>query len=145
MVDWWNSSEISAYWRLWNTPVHFWLVRHVYFPCIRKGISRSSATFIVFFISALMHELLVSIPFHMVRPWSFLGMMMQMPLVALTKYLYRTFPGTSIGNMVFWCMFCVVGQPMAVLLYTADYQYSKLQPECASLDVANLAGACAAL
>jgi diacylglycerol O-acyltransferase-1 len=22
--DWWNSSEISAYWRLWNMPVHYW-------------------------------------------------------------------------------------------------------------------------
>ena len=22
--DWWNSSEVSAYWRLWNMPVHMW-------------------------------------------------------------------------------------------------------------------------
>ena len=27
--DWWNSSEVSAYWRLWNLPVHYWLVRHL--------------------------------------------------------------------------------------------------------------------
>lgn len=23
--DWWNSSNVSAYWRLWNLPVHYWL------------------------------------------------------------------------------------------------------------------------
>lgn len=23
--DWWNSSNLSSYWRLWNLPVHYWL------------------------------------------------------------------------------------------------------------------------
>jgi len=23
--DWWNSSNVSSYWRLWNIPVHYWL------------------------------------------------------------------------------------------------------------------------
>jgi len=23
--DWWNSSEVGAYWRLWNAPVHYWV------------------------------------------------------------------------------------------------------------------------
>jgi len=60
------------------------------------------ATFVVFFLSAIMHELLVSVPFHMIRPWSFIGMMAQMPLVALTKLLNRKYPGSSVGNMIFW-------------------------------------------
>lgn len=123
--DWWNSSEVSAYWRLWNMPVHYWLVRHVYFPCIRLGMSKLAATFVVFLLSAIMHELLISVPFHLVRPWSFVGMMMQMPLVAITRYIDRKMPGSSIGNIIFWMSFCVVGQPMAILLYTADYQYGK--------------------
>jgi diacylglycerol O-acyltransferase-1 len=131
--DWWNSSEVSAYWRLWNMPVHYWLIRHVYFPCIRLKMSKVSATFVVFLLSAVMHEVLVSVPFHMVRPWSFLGMMMQMPLVACTKYLYRKYPGSSIGNFIFWGAFCVVGQPMAILLYTVDYQYGKYHG--AALDI----------
>jgi len=132
-ADWWNSSTISAYWRLWNKPVHYWLVRHVYFPCLRLRISRTGATFIVFFLSAIMHEVLVSVPFHMIRPWSFLGMMFQIPLVAITKYLYRKYPGSSIGNIIFWISFCVVGQPMAILLYTVDYQYG--QHKDAALDI----------
>ena len=101
------------------------LVRHLYFPCIRMNVSKSVAMFIVFFVSAVLHEVLVSVPFHMIRPWSFLGMMMQMPLVVLTKYLVRRNPGSSIGNVIFWLTFCVIGQPMAVLMYTADYQFAK--------------------
>jgi diacylglycerol O-acyltransferase-1 len=60
-------------------------------------------------------------------------MMMQMPLVAATKFLYRKYPGSSIGNMIFWLSFCVVGQPMAILLYTVDYRYAQ---ERAQLDMA---------
>jgi diacylglycerol O-acyltransferase-1 len=26
--DWWNSSDVGSYWRLWNVPVHYWLIRH---------------------------------------------------------------------------------------------------------------------
>jgi diacylglycerol O-acyltransferase 1 len=125
--DWWNSSEVSAYWRLWNMPVHYWLIRHVYFPCIRLKLNRNAATFIVFLLSAVIHEVLVSIPFHMIRPWTFIGMMMQLPLVAITKIIQKKNPGTSLGNFIFWLSFCLVGQPMAVILYTVDYQYAKHQ------------------
>ena len=104
-------------------------------------ISRGVATFVVFFVSAILHEVLVSVPFHMIRPWSFLGMMMQVPLVATTKYLYRKYPGTSVGNGIFWLSFCVVGQPMAVFLYAVDYQYGQYQ---AGLEVCDheLAASC---
>jgi hypothetical protein len=79
-----------------------------------------------------MHEVLVSVPFHIIRPWSFIGMMGQIPLVAITKYLYRKYPGSSVGNMIFWLSFCVVGQPMAILFYTVDYNYNRLQSESLS-------------
>jgi len=59
--DWWNSSNLSSYWRLWNIPVHYWLVRHLYFPCIRIGLSKSGAMFTVFFFSAIIHEMLISV------------------------------------------------------------------------------------
>jgi diacylglycerol O-acyltransferase-1 len=123
--DWWNSSDVSSYWRLWNTPVHYWLVRHLYFPCVRSGFSKTAATLLVFFVSAVMHEVLISLPFHMIRPWAYLGMMGQIPLVWITKYLTKKLPGTSMGNVIFWLSFCVVGQPMAILMYTIDYQLQK--------------------
>ena len=52
-------------------------------------------------------------------------MMMQVPLVGFTKALYRMNPGSSLGNVIFWLSFCVVGQPMAILMYTADYQFEQ--------------------
>lgn len=119
--DWWNASEVSAYWRLWNMPVHYWLVRHVYFPSIRVGLSKKGATFVVFFLSAVLHEVLISVPCHMVRVWSFLAMMGQIPLIIITKKIDKRIPGSSLGNVIFWLSFCIVGQPMAMLLYTIDY------------------------
>lgn len=105
--------------------MHYWLIRHVYFPCIRHRFGRTGATLAVFLLSAILHEVAVSIPFHMIRPWSFLGMMMQLPLVAITKFLYKKQPGSSLGNLIFWVSFCVVGQPVAVLLYAIDYEFQK--------------------
>lgn len=114
--DWWNASEVSAYWRLWNMPVHYWLVRHVYFPSVRLGLSKTAATFVVFLFSAILHEVLISVPCHMIRIHSFLAMMGQLPLIFLTKMIDRRFP--SIGNVIFWILFCFVGQLMAMLFYT---------------------------
>jgi len=119
--DWWNSSNLSSYWRLWNLPVHYWLVRHLYYPCIRRGASKSTSMFIVFFFSAVVHEMLISIPFHMIRFYSFFGMMGQIPLVAITKYIDKVRPGSSIGNFIFWLSFCFLGQPIAIMFYTIDY------------------------
>ena len=119
--DWWNASEVASFWRLWNMPVHYWLVRHLYFPCIRMHMKKQVAGIIVFLVSAIFHEILISIPFHRIHCWSFLGMMAQIPLSNLTLYLDKKYPGTSIGNVIFWISFCIVGQPMAAALYTIDY------------------------
>lgn len=84
------------------------------------------ASFVVFFVSAVFHEVLVAVPFKMglpMRPWAFIGMLLQVPLTMLTKALVKRFPGSSIGNIIFWISFCFVGQPMAVLMYTIDYYY----------------------
>ncbi|KAL3807165.1 hypothetical protein ACHAXA_011366 [Cyclostephanos tholiformis] len=133
-TDWWNASEVSAYWRLWNMPVHYWLVRHVYFPSVRVGFSKTVATFVVFLFSAILHEVLISVPCHMIRIHSFLAMMGQLPLIFLTKMIDRRFPGSSIGNVIFWISFCFVGQPMAMLLYTIDYWEAHHQQDLAALN-----------
>lgn len=38
--EWWNATTVGEYWRLWNQPVHKWMLRHVYFPCIRAGLPK---------------------------------------------------------------------------------------------------------
>ncbi|KAK3137308.1 hypothetical protein QOZ80_5BG0450630 [Eleusine coracana subsp. coracana] len=118
--DWWNAKTIDEYWRKWNMPVHKWIVRHVYFPCMRNGISKEVAVFISFFISAVLHELCVAVPCRILKFWAFLGIMLQIPLIILTSYLKNKFRDTMVGNMIFWFFFCIYGQPMCVLLYYHD-------------------------
>ncbi|KAK2355362.1 translocon at the outer envelope membrane of chloroplasts [Trifolium repens] len=38
-------------------PVHKWMVRHVYFPCIRFGVPKGAAALIAFLVSAVFHEI----------------------------------------------------------------------------------------
>lgn len=42
--DWWNCRTIDAYWRTWNLPVHHWMLRHMYYPMIRRGVPKTAAT-----------------------------------------------------------------------------------------------------
>ena len=114
---WWNATKLDVYWRDWNIPVHAWLVRHVFFPCMNIGLSKSVSTFLVFFTSAVAHEVLVSVPCHTNKLWAFYGMMGQLPLIAFTNFLDRNFQGSQVGNFVFWVSFCIVGQPLCILLY----------------------------
>ena len=46
-------------------------------------------------------------------------MMVQIPLIILTDPLqrFRSQVGRVTGNVIFWVSFCLVGQPLAVLLY----------------------------
>jgi len=116
--DWWNSTTLSEYWRKWNIPVHNWLVRHVYFPLRRRGYSRELGSLVIFVISAFFHELIASLPLSMIRLHFFLGMLLQAPLIILTEKFTK---GHQIGNIFFWLLFCVIGQPMMVLLYYHDF------------------------
>uniref|UniRef100_J3M4Q0 O-acyltransferase n=1 Tax=Oryza brachyantha TaxID=4533 RepID=J3M4Q0_ORYBR len=111
--DWWNAKTIDE-------PVHKWVVRHIYFPCMRNGISKEVAVLISFLVSAALHELCVAVPCRILKFWAFLGIMLQIPLIILTAYLKSKFRDTMVGNMIFWFFFCIYGQPMCVLLYYHD-------------------------
>jgi diacylglycerol O-acyltransferase-1 len=120
--EWWNATTVGEYWRLWNMPVHKWMLRHVYFPAIRHGVPKFYAGIVVFFVSAVFHELLVAVPLHMLRGWAFLGIMGQVPLMWATEVLKRRFKSDRIGNAIFWVSFCFLGQPLAEILYFHDYR-----------------------
>lgn len=115
--EWWNANTLDEYWRLWNAPVHIWLKRHIYVPLRAKGFSPVQAQLVIFAISAFFHEYLVSIPTHSIQGWAFLAMLLQVPLIYLTKKYMEWSPNSSTGNFFFWITLCVFGQPMCVLLY----------------------------
>lgn len=114
---WWNATSIDEYWRLWNAPVHQWLKRHVYGPLVARGWSAQSARLVIFALSAAAHEFLIAVPTNVIQGWAFLGMMLQIPLIHVTTWYMAKHPHSSFGNYFFWISFCILGQPMCVLLY----------------------------
>mmetsp|Transcript_11100 Transcript_11100/g.18144 ORF Transcript_11100/g.18144 Transcript_11100/m.18144 type:complete len:735 (-) Transcript_11100:220-2424(-) len=116
-LDWWNARTIDEYWRTWNLPVHHWMIRHLYYPSIRLGVSKKSAVYLAFLFSAVMHEFIISIPFQRISFHAFLGMLLQAPLVPLTRKMNTMFNNPSIGNFFFWLSFCIIGQPIGIIMY----------------------------
>lgn len=51
-------------------------------------------------------------------------MMIQIPLIFLTDVIQKMkgMGGEVMGNMIFWISFCLVGQPLAALLYFFAWQ-----------------------
>lgn len=117
--DWWNANNIDTFWRTWNMPVHRWALRHLYIPVVEMGYGKSTASVIVFFISAFFHEYLVSVPLKTFKVWAFLGMMGQIPLSVISKYVERHF-GARWGNIVVWSSL-IIGQPLSIMVYYHDY------------------------
>lgn len=115
--DWWNAQTIDEYWRLWNAPVHFWLKRHVYIPLRSAGYSPFFASLVIFGISALGHEYLVAVSTHLVLGWALGAMLVQIPLIAITRWYLKMWPESSFGNYFFWVTFCILGMPTCVLFY----------------------------
>ncbi|URE33175.1 O-acyltransferase [Musa troglodytarum] len=125
--DWWNAKTIDEYWRMWNMPVHKWMIRHIYFPCLQNGLPKGVALMISFFLSAIFHEICVAVPCQIFKFWAFIGIMFQIPLIVLTKYLQNKFKNTTVGNMIFWLFFCILGQPICILLYYHDVMNRKVK------------------
>jgi len=113
--DWWNSTTLDEYWRTWNLPVHYWLMRHLYFPLRRAGCTRYQSAALIFCLSGIGHEIVVSIPCHTFQLWVFGSFMLQLPLMWMTSTYMK---GTKWGNLMFWFSFCILGQPLCILLYT---------------------------
>lgn len=100
--DWWNSESFDQYARDWNRPVHTFLLRHVYHSSISSWhLSKTSATFITFLLSALVHELVMFCLFKKVRGYLFTSQLLQLPLVSLSRS--RLLKGRNVlGNIIFW-------------------------------------------
>lgn len=114
--DWWNATTVDYFWKNWNIPTYHWLLNYVYVPLVNRRVSKSVAALVVFFVSAVFHELLVSVPFHSIKGLGFGAMMMQIPLSIITRPLRNT----PIGNFIVWGSL-VLGQPLCVLVYYYDW------------------------
>ncbi|KAI0408750.1 diacylglycerol O-acyltransferase [Xylaria palmicola] len=122
--DWWNSAGLGEYWRLWNKPVYQFMKRHIFSPLVGRGYKINTASLIVFFVSAVLHELLVGVPTKNILGVAFLGMLVQIPLIWITRPLEKMkgANGKLIGNGIFWVSFTILGQPFAALVYFYAWQ-----------------------
>ncbi|KAL1305852.1 hypothetical protein AAFC00_004007 [Neodothiora populina] len=122
--DWWNTTGVRGYWSSWNKPVFHFMKRHIYSPMVGRGVPPLVAQITTFLFSGVLHELLVGMPTHNILGVAFLGMMFQLPLIFLTDPLAKMkgINGKLIGNLIFWVSFCLVGQPLAALMYFFAWQ-----------------------
>lgn len=118
--EWWNATSLGEFWRRWNIPTHRWLVKMIYLPLTNRGFSRALGAFMVFFVSALLHELVISLPFRQFKLYAFGAMMVQWPLCFITDRYTR---GKTIGNLLFWASF-MFGQSQALLFYYSDFVWT---------------------
>lgn len=52
---------------------------------------------------------------------SLLHVTTQVPLVFITEFLKQKAKSDQVGNFIFWISFCIIGQPMAFLMYYHDW------------------------
>lgn len=123
-TEWWNSPSVGTYWRTWNKPVYHFMRRHIFSPLVGRGWSPGVASMSVFIFSGVLHELLVGVPTHNILGVAFIGMVVQIPLIVVTLPLEKMqgLNGKILGNSIFWVSFCLVGQPLAALLYFFAWQ-----------------------
>jgi hypothetical protein len=115
--SWWNATALDSFWREWDRPVHEWALRHIVVESMHySGVSKATAFLGTFVLSALLHELVVSVAFRTARPWFFAGMVAQVPLA----YVGAAFRGTRRGNALVW-LSLFIGHPLLELLYARAY------------------------
>uniref|UniRef100_A0A7S3CIE8 O-acyltransferase n=1 Tax=Strombidium rassoulzadegani TaxID=1082188 RepID=A0A7S3CIE8_9SPIT len=113
--DWWNAGNLNEYWRKWNHPIHNWLVRHVYYPLIRRGLSQNVSKLLTFMVSAAAHEYIVVGTFRVFNMIAFTFMLVNAPLMQIQRQL-RNVVSKNTNNLMFWLGYTAIGQPTAILV-----------------------------
>jgi len=133
--EWWNSQSFEEFWKLWNRPVHYWLLRHVYFQSLRLKFNRPVAILFTFLLSAIIHELCMCVIFRTVQYYFFSAMLVQVPFVYLGNKLKKYESLRRIGNICMW-LSLFAGQPLMILLYFKNW-YENERALCDIDHVAN--------
>lgn len=107
-------------------------MRHIYNPLRRRKIDKFTCSAIVFFISAIFHEYIISGALGYLNYWAFIAMFTNFPVSIMQEWIKRQ---KAIGflnnqsqllNVSFWVSFCFLGQPLCMMLYFYNY-YKKYE------------------
>lgn len=115
--DWWNCTNFEQYYRKWNMIVHEWLYYYIYNDVKRFSLgksSRSLSRFLVFSISVIIHEILISMSingFFPVLSFFFGGPGVIFTYIKTTKKQY---------NIIFW-LELLIGPGIILALYVREF------------------------
>lgn len=99
---WWNCVTWDEFLRWWNSPVHRFLLRHVYHSLISAlNLSKLLATLMTFVLSSLFHEAVMYVLFGRLRCYLFAIQMYQLPLIAVSRSRFMR-NQALLGNIIFW-------------------------------------------
>ncbi|KAG2731997.1 hypothetical protein G9P44_004414 [Scheffersomyces stipitis] len=113
---WWSCTDWSEFSRIWNVPVHKFLLRHVYHSSISTfHLNKTQATLMTFMLSSIVHELVMYVIFGSLRGYLLLLQMSQIPLVMLSRTEYMR-DKKILGNVICWFGF-ISGPSMICTLY----------------------------
>lgn len=113
--EWWNSMSAGDFWIKWNMPVHQFIKHHVYEPLLRRNFGRPFSRTMCFVLSGIAHEFIIALAIKKISGLMFMAMLGQIPLIYISEKIKKRFP--SYANIFFWLSFCVIGQPVIVLLF----------------------------
>lgn len=120
--DWWNSTNIAAYWSTWNYQTHLIFKEEIFIPAMKMGYSKHQAAFFVSVISGVIHEYMWTIPFRIGYGSAILIMIAQIPLSSITKYVSERV-GKQWGNVLVWLQLIVGHTTAFIVLYNfTQYQ-----------------------
>ncbi|XP_030751346.1 sterol O-acyltransferase 1 isoform X2 [Sitophilus oryzae] len=115
--DWWTSTNYSVYFRTWNIVVSDWLYTYIYKDCyeILMPGNKTFAKVLVFFISAVVHEWVLTYMFGFFFPALFLVFL----FTGSCLTFLRT-PNHSFVNIMFWYIMAL-GSGWLVSLYSMEF------------------------
>lgn len=100
--DWWNCTSWYEFSKLWNKPVHNFLLRHVYHSSLSAfQLNKQQTTLLTFLLSSVIHELAMFVIFHKLRGYLLIFQMLQLPLIYLHKLPFMKDKDT-LNNALFW-------------------------------------------
>lgn len=113
---WWSCTDWGEFARIWNRPVHKFLLRHVYHSSISTiKLNKIQASLFTFILSSLVHELVMFSIFRVLRGYLLLFQMSQIPLMMFsnTKLMRDR---KILGNCICWIGF-ISGPSIICTLY----------------------------
>ncbi|XP_043268457.1 sterol O-acyltransferase 1 [Venturia canescens] len=114
--DWWNSTTYGTFYKRWNVVVHDWLYTYIYkdiYEIVMPG-NRFIPAWTVFFVSALFHEYIIGVAFHLFLPM----MLVQFGIIGFLLVFLRL--GKSWGNIFLWFSLCT-GSGLMISFYSIEY------------------------